>query len=178
MTLHGDQLEPHTNFQVDPSCRPVSRVVTGGAADRLHFSDGSMAVKFPPQIISADISKAARPLPLRDGTPSTIAQRTMRRPATSLCDVVPGTLEVHNLTDFHLNGRIPGQRTMSAGDHSYATLRDPGSWEKSVEVGCCNLFPAAIACLSILSLSSLPLYPFSLFTPSLSPLSRHSLSFL
>jgi hypothetical protein len=134
MTLHGGELEPHTNFQVDPSHRPIRRVVTGGAADRLHFSDGSMAVKFPPRVLSADMAKAAKPLPLRDGTPSTIAQRTMRRPATSLSNVMPETLEVKSLTDFHLNGRIPGQRIKTAGDHSYATLREPGSWEKSVEV--------------------------------------------
>lgn len=131
MTLHGLDHEPRGLFTVDPSNRPVRRVVTGGAADRLHFSDGSMAVKLPPRVVSAEPHLASRALPLRDGTTSSIAQRAARRPATSV-GMVHASMEVSSLSSFHMQGRVPGERKKTAGDHSYATLRSPHEWDRSV----------------------------------------------
>lgn len=48
-SMHNDLVLPH--FVVDESQRERRRVVTGGTADRLNYSDGSLAVLLPPRVI-------------------------------------------------------------------------------------------------------------------------------
>mmetsp|Transcript_9818 Transcript_9818/g.23076 ORF Transcript_9818/g.23076 Transcript_9818/m.23076 type:complete len:413 (-) Transcript_9818:52-1290(-) len=64
-------------LRVDESVRSIVRVQTGGAADRLHFSDGSMRVKRPPPALVDSAALAYAPIPLRlsDGSPATISHR-------------------------------------------------------------------------------------------------------
>jgi hypothetical protein len=74
----GDEkMLPH--FQVDNKQRETRRVVTGGATDRLNYSDGSLLVLLPPKVKSANPALASKPLVLRDGTQSTIRARTQPR---------------------------------------------------------------------------------------------------
>jgi hypothetical protein len=74
---HREKLQPR--FQVDDRQRETRRVITGGTCDRLHYSDGSLAVLLPPKVLRADPSLASKPLILRDGTASTIRARTLPR---------------------------------------------------------------------------------------------------
>jgi hypothetical protein len=74
---HREKLQPR--FQVDDRQRETRRVITGGTCDRLHYSDGSLAVLLPPKVLRADPSFASKPLILRDGTASTIRARTLPR---------------------------------------------------------------------------------------------------
>ena len=75
---HREKVQPR--FQIDDKQRTTRRVITGGTVDRLHYSDGSLAVLLPPKVVSADPSLASKPLILRDGTASTIRARTLPRP--------------------------------------------------------------------------------------------------
>lgn len=75
---HREKLQPR--FHVDDRQRETRRVITGGTCDRLHYSDGSLAVLLPPKVLRAPPSLASKPLILRDGTASTIRARTLPRP--------------------------------------------------------------------------------------------------
>ena len=68
----NEQLKSHFLVDDQQQSRETVRVVTGGAADRLNYSDGSLRALMPPKILAADPTLAAKPLVLRDGTQATI----------------------------------------------------------------------------------------------------------
>lgn len=74
LSRDGANEQLKSRFLVDDrqESREMVRVVTGGAADRLNYSDGSLRALMPPKILIADPALAAKPLILRDGTQSTI----------------------------------------------------------------------------------------------------------
>eukprot|EP00802_Teleaulax_amphioxeia_P006486 Tamp_06490.p1 GENE.Tamp_06490~~Tamp_06490.p1 ORF type:complete len:550 (+),score=93.74 Tamp_06490:31-1650(+) len=98
---HREKVQPR--FQIDDKQRTTRRVITGGTVDRLHYSDGSLAVLLPPKVVSADPSLASKPLILRDGTASTIRARTLPRPYPPREVSTAGELvmEVPSLSSVH-----------------------------------------------------------------------------
>mmetsp|Transcript_33611 Transcript_33611/g.82643 ORF Transcript_33611/g.82643 Transcript_33611/m.82643 type:complete len:406 (+) Transcript_33611:836-2053(+) len=150
MTAAGLTHEILPVFQTDAASRVRRRVVAGGAADQLHYSDGSMVVMLPPEVLSADPTKTAKPLPLRDGTPSGIAQRTQpkSRPVTvasgsyahthgdaSMGDEGRGTSspwEVSRLSEFHRRK----EGSVSPAGLSFTTSLEDHEWEASVQKRC------------------------------------------
>lgn len=85
LSRDGAKEKPIKRFLVDEgeNVREAVRVVTGGAADRLNYSDGSLRALLPPKILSADPTLASKPLILRDGTQATI--RAVETPIASAC---------------------------------------------------------------------------------------------
>ena len=84
LTLEGAFAEPQQYFAVDESKREYRRAMTGGAADRLHMSDGSVRIVLAPKVVSGDPARVAESGPLRDGGLATIGQRVsplLSRPA-------------------------------------------------------------------------------------------------
>mmetsp|Transcript_41918 Transcript_41918/g.65510 ORF Transcript_41918/g.65510 Transcript_41918/m.65510 type:complete len:442 (-) Transcript_41918:26-1351(-) len=115
--------QPRPKFGVDDTHRPVRRVVTGGAADRLHYSDGSLRVLLAPQVTKAEPTMTAKPLLLRDGGISTISQRT--RTAAVRSDGSVADVEIRRLTPYHT-----GNPEFENVPFNWTTKLGQDAWEK------------------------------------------------
>lgn len=104
LSRDGHRQKVHPHFQVDETQRVTRRVVTGGATDRLNYSDGSLLVLLPPKVIASDAALASKPLLLRDGTQSTIRSRTLPRPYPPRTVSTAGdlTMEVPRLSTVYI----------------------------------------------------------------------------
>jgi len=117
---HREKLLP--SFVINDGERKTRRVVTGGATDRLNYSDGSLMVLLPPKVVTANPALACKPLILRDGTQSTIRARTQPRADSSVASTGELTMEVQRLSMVHTAHTPYYEQTLSMSQDSGADI--------------------------------------------------------